>query len=336
MSEIKFSCPQCGQKILCDGSASGTFVNCPACNAPFMVPDPREAQVAQPKDVFIIYRKGSQAGGELARLVSDGLIRRSFEVYPPGENLEKNHPDPADLKRIGLARDVVVIFTTGCFDRCENENDPLRREVVQALRTRKNIVSIVDRQYVAPSAALPADMAELLLFPQRTLVAHLWEESMDKMVADLLKSKSRALVQQNLLALSRARPLAMFAVVVAVLGVLVGLACLPQLNYLLRQKQLANLALITKVTLGFVFGLNSIILVGAGLAYALKKSGVKVINSTASALMLSNTACSVAYIVAARGNGLTNISVFGAPVLIWLVTSVPLVFIGRRTSKFLN
>jgi ribosomal protein S27E len=38
MSEFKFSCPQCGQHILCDTQWSGREINCPACQQALAVP----------------------------------------------------------------------------------------------------------------------------------------------------------------------------------------------------------------------------------------------------------------------------------------------------------
>ena len=38
MSEFKFSCPQCGQHILCDAQWSGREINCPACQQTLVVP----------------------------------------------------------------------------------------------------------------------------------------------------------------------------------------------------------------------------------------------------------------------------------------------------------
>jgi hypothetical protein len=38
MSEFKFSCPQCGQHILCDPRWSGSEINCPACQQTLVVP----------------------------------------------------------------------------------------------------------------------------------------------------------------------------------------------------------------------------------------------------------------------------------------------------------
>jgi Concanavalin A-like lectin/glucanases superfamily len=38
MAEFKFFCPQCGQRIQCETSYSGTQINCPVCTQPIVVP----------------------------------------------------------------------------------------------------------------------------------------------------------------------------------------------------------------------------------------------------------------------------------------------------------
>ena len=40
MSEFRFSCPQCGQHILCDTQWSGREINCPVCQQTLVVPSP--------------------------------------------------------------------------------------------------------------------------------------------------------------------------------------------------------------------------------------------------------------------------------------------------------
>ena len=46
MSEFKFSCPACGQNVLCDNAHSGTEIACPTCHAAIVVPQ----ATAQPAD----------------------------------------------------------------------------------------------------------------------------------------------------------------------------------------------------------------------------------------------------------------------------------------------
>jgi len=51
MSEFKFSCPECGQHILCDTSYSGAQIDCPICQKPIVVPP---AKVARPIGKILI------------------------------------------------------------------------------------------------------------------------------------------------------------------------------------------------------------------------------------------------------------------------------------------
>jgi DNA-directed RNA polymerase subunit RPC12/RpoP len=48
MSEFKFLCPECGQKILGDVAYSGTQINCPACQKAITIPTATPAPVRQP------------------------------------------------------------------------------------------------------------------------------------------------------------------------------------------------------------------------------------------------------------------------------------------------
>ena len=48
MSDIKFNCPQCGQRIICDACASGLEANCPACQTCVIVPSLAETTVTPP------------------------------------------------------------------------------------------------------------------------------------------------------------------------------------------------------------------------------------------------------------------------------------------------
>ena len=48
MSEYKFSCPSCGQRILCDTGHSGMQINCPSCQQAITVPPAPDAAAAPP------------------------------------------------------------------------------------------------------------------------------------------------------------------------------------------------------------------------------------------------------------------------------------------------
>src|SRR3954471_2949563 len=45
MADIKFSCPQCQQKIAVDDSAAGVKIDCPHCRSTLVIPPSAEAVV---------------------------------------------------------------------------------------------------------------------------------------------------------------------------------------------------------------------------------------------------------------------------------------------------
>jgi DNA-directed RNA polymerase subunit RPC12/RpoP len=59
MAEFKFSCPQCGQKILCDTGYAGSQINCPSCRQPVFVPPPQAAAAPVGRAVQVKASKSS-------------------------------------------------------------------------------------------------------------------------------------------------------------------------------------------------------------------------------------------------------------------------------------
>jgi hypothetical protein len=337
MIEIKFPCPHCGQKIACDETASGRTVNCPLCQTASIVPDAREWQSLQPQDVYLIYRGENGDAAELAQLVRDGLRKRRFEVCVNSPDHEGGRINLINLKKIELADDILVICTPGCFDRCQNDLDRKRVEIRLALQLKKNVVPFFERHFTTPLNPLPEDISAVLIYNGVRPDMTLWEESMNLLTSDRLLSRTKAQARQTRLKLAKARPLALFAGVVALLGMGIGLACLPQLSFLAQSKYYHNPWLVTQMAVGFMFGLNLLILIAAGLAYGLKVWGLKLLNSAASGLMLSNLGCSLAYILIIRTGRFSDLSAMhGAPVLATMVTALPLIAVIQWTRKLLH
>jgi outer membrane lipoprotein-sorting protein len=63
MSEFKFSCPNCGQHILCDAAYSGNQINCPSCQGVIVVP-PAPGATAAPPAMATRYSTATPAAGQ--------------------------------------------------------------------------------------------------------------------------------------------------------------------------------------------------------------------------------------------------------------------------------
>jgi len=91
--------------------------------------------------VFISYRRGG--GAEIARLIEAFLDAQGLDVFLDVDSLGGGHFDEQILREIE-ARDVfILICSPGCFDRCVDRDDWVRRELEHAISLEKRIVPVV-------------------------------------------------------------------------------------------------------------------------------------------------------------------------------------------------
>ena len=109
--------------------------------------------------VFISYRRGN--GGDIARIVQEFLEGQGFDVFLDLDGLGSGHFDDQLLTQIAARRGFIFICSEGSLDRCVNEGDWVRREIVHALKTGRHMVPFVMPLFVWPTSdALPQEMAE--------------------------------------------------------------------------------------------------------------------------------------------------------------------------------
>ena len=99
-------------------------------------------------DVFISYRRD---GGEAtAKMIYDKLHDFGYQVFFDVESLRSGLFNLKLYSVIDECTDIVVVLSPGALDRCENENDWLRREIEYALEKEKNIIPIMLRGFNFP------------------------------------------------------------------------------------------------------------------------------------------------------------------------------------------
>ena len=110
--------------------------------------------------VFISYRRGNAS--DIARTVQEFLEGQGFDVFLDVDGLGSGHFDDQLLTQIAARRSFIFICSEGSLDRCVNEGDWVRREIVHALKTGRHIVPFVMPLFVWPTSdALPQEMAEI-------------------------------------------------------------------------------------------------------------------------------------------------------------------------------
>ena len=107
-------------------------------------------------DIFISYRR--EGGKNFARILKPELEKRGFQdrVFLDFDELKDGKFDKRIMDAIDSAPIFIIILSDGCLDRCVNEDDWVRLEIVHALNTNKHIIPVVcDKSFKDFPANIP-------------------------------------------------------------------------------------------------------------------------------------------------------------------------------------
>ena len=111
-------------------------------------------------DAFISYRR--ESGASEARAIRAELRQQKLRVFLDVDDLRSGHFDEALLARIADAPNFIVILSPNCLDRCADEQDWLRKEIAQAIKTSRNIIPIMMGGFSFPERhTLPEELKAL-------------------------------------------------------------------------------------------------------------------------------------------------------------------------------
>ena len=122
----------------------------------------RESPVTQLEkyDAFISYRR--ESGAAEARLIRAELREKKIRAFLDVDDLRSGHFNVALLRRIAEAPNFIVILSPNALDRCSEKEDWLRKEIAQAVATRRNIIPIMLRGFEFPDRdSLPDELKPL-------------------------------------------------------------------------------------------------------------------------------------------------------------------------------
>lgn len=123
-------------------------------------------------DIFISYRR--DGGDATARLIYDRLTDDGYRVAFDLESLRNGEWDDQILEIVRECKDFIVVLNPGALDRCVkwemdnpvaegiDENDWMRREIACALKSQKNVIPVMCRNFEFPlTKTLPKDIRTL-------------------------------------------------------------------------------------------------------------------------------------------------------------------------------
>jgi len=109
-------------------------------------------------DIFISYRRD---GGEaLACLISERLKQRDYKVFYDVESLRSGKFNEKIYNVIDTCGAVLIVLPANGLNRCWDEEDWVRKEIVYAIRKEKKIIPIMMRNFEFPKE-LPDSLKEL-------------------------------------------------------------------------------------------------------------------------------------------------------------------------------
>lgn len=195
-----FNCPFCGNKIEIHDDRIGQTADCPFCkrkipkesvsNMKDGSPGRREMngqskEASRKFDVFISYRR--KGGFETAKLVYYSLQQKGYRVFMDVEALRSGPFNKQLYDVIDSVSDFVLILSKDALERCKNEGDWVREEIVRALRSDKNIIPVIQNDFTFPEN-MPPEMDGLEYYNGVTASVDYFDAAMDKLET-MLKSK---------------------------------------------------------------------------------------------------------------------------------------------------
>jgi hypothetical protein len=103
------------------------------------------------KIAFISYRR--EHGSQMARIIHSELAKRGYGCFLDVDDLGPQVFDTRLLSEIEAVPNFILVLGPGSLDRCENEDDWLRREISHSLSTERNIVPITFDGFQFPATA---------------------------------------------------------------------------------------------------------------------------------------------------------------------------------------
>jgi hypothetical protein len=172
-------CSTCGQSNLLEAKF------CSSCGNEFKI-------VLDHFDAFISYRR--ETGSDLASLLKIQLENRfNKQIFLDVNELQVGRFDEELLRRIEETPNFIVILSRASLDRCANKSDWLKREIMQAIKTGRNIIPVMTENFSFPSdeiwALLPSEMRVLSTL-NGVNYSHIHQDSAIRKIASYMKHET--------------------------------------------------------------------------------------------------------------------------------------------------
>lgn len=137
-------------------------------------------------EVFVSYRRTSS---ESANLIATTLRAKGYRVFFDVESLRGGKFNEQLYDVIDKCTDFLLVLPENALDRCHDEEDWVRKEVLRAMSGKKNIIPIMLAGFVWPET-MPTGLEDLKYYQALTASSNeLFPLSMDKLANSLMRSR---------------------------------------------------------------------------------------------------------------------------------------------------
>ena len=133
-------------------------------------------------EIFISYRR--DGGNDLAGRLEDRLKHRGYRVFFDIESMRSGEFNEQIYYAIDECTDVLLVLPPFALDRCVNEDDWVRKEIVYAIEKGKNIIPIMMRGFEFPKV-LPKEIDKIRLMNGIEASPQYFDAVIDKIVQNL-------------------------------------------------------------------------------------------------------------------------------------------------------
>jgi len=137
-------------------------------------------------DIFISYRRDAF---ESANLFATRLKALGYRVFFDVETMNAGKFNEQLLDVISKCKDFILVLSPNALDRCNEEGDWVRREVMCAMEHKKNIIPIMLSGFVWP-AEMPKGMEELCNYQALAPAPNTYYDLQVQRLRGYLKSKA--------------------------------------------------------------------------------------------------------------------------------------------------
>lgn len=135
-------------------------------------------------DVFLSYRR--DGGATVARLLCDVLEKRGITVFFDTVTLGAGDFGEAIGRHLEAAKNVVFIVSPDVFERCNDENDWVRKELELSLAAKKNIIPVFVNGETGFPNNLPGKLPEIAKMNACTLNHEHFDDNLRTLLSRLI------------------------------------------------------------------------------------------------------------------------------------------------------